>query len=98
MHVKIFYWFKDLVRRRGLTSLNKSTLSMDTRTDVLQKQQSSGVSIVVIRVFATMPFGNLVVAETRMNRFSFQKWNLQKSACDDGVKIELRPVLAQFGA
>ena len=27
-----------------------------------------------------------------------QKWNLQMSACDDGVKIELRPVLAQFGA
>ena len=27
-----------------------------------------------------------------------QKWNLQKSACDDGVKIELRPVFAQFGA
>ena len=27
-----------------------------------------------------------------------QKWNLQKSACDDGVKIELRPVLAQFRA
>ena len=28
----------------------------------------------------------------------FQKWNLQKSASDDGVKIELRPVLAQFKA
>ena len=28
----------------------------------------------------------------------FQKWNLQKSACDDGVKIEIRPVLAQFKA
>ena len=27
-----------------------------------------------------------------------QKWNLQKSACDEGVKIELRPVLAQFRA
>ena len=27
-----------------------------------------------------------------------QKWNLQKSACDDGVKNELRPVLAQFRA
>ena len=27
-----------------------------------------------------------------------QKWNLQKSACDGGVKIELRPVLAQFKA
>ena len=27
-----------------------------------------------------------------------QKWNLQKSACDGGVEIELRPVLAQFGA
>ena len=27
-----------------------------------------------------------------------QKWNLQKSACDDGVKIELRLVLTQFGA
>ena len=27
-----------------------------------------------------------------------QKWNLQKSACDDGVKIESRPVLAQFRA
>ena len=25
-----------------------------------------------------------------------QKWNLQKSASDDGVKIELGPVLAQF--
>ena len=30
--------------------------------------------------------------------FGPQKWNLQKSACDDGVKIELRPVLAQFRA
>ena len=29
---------------------------------------------------------------------SNQKWNLQKSACDDGVKIELRPVLAKFRA
>ena len=27
-----------------------------------------------------------------------QKWHLQKSASDDGVKIELRPVLAQFKA
>ena len=27
-----------------------------------------------------------------------QKWNLQKSASDAGVKIELRPVLAQFRA
>ena len=27
-----------------------------------------------------------------------QKWNLQKSASDEGVKIELRPVLAQFRA
>ena len=27
-----------------------------------------------------------------------QKWKLQKSACDDGVKIELRPVLTQFRA
>ena len=25
-----------------------------------------------------------------------QKWNLQKSASNDEVKIELRPVLAQF--
>ena len=29
---------------------------------------------------------------------SIQKWHLQKSASDDGVKIELRPVLAQFKA
>ena len=29
---------------------------------------------------------------------SFQKWNLQKSACDDGVKNELRLVLAKIGA
>ena len=27
-----------------------------------------------------------------------QKWHLQKSASDDGVKIELRSVLAQFKA
>ena len=27
-----------------------------------------------------------------------QKWHLQKSASDDEVKIELRPVLAQFKA
>ena len=27
-----------------------------------------------------------------------QKWNLHKSACDDGFKIELRPVLTIFGA
>ena len=27
-----------------------------------------------------------------------QKWNLEKSGCDDGIKIELRMVLAQFGA
>ena len=27
-----------------------------------------------------------------------QKWNLQKSACDDGVKNELRLVLAKIGA
>ena len=27
-----------------------------------------------------------------------QKWHLQKSASDDGVKIELRPVLTKFGA
>ena len=27
-----------------------------------------------------------------------QKWNLQKSACDDGVKNELRQVLAKFRA
>ena len=27
-----------------------------------------------------------------------QKWLLQKSAPDDGVKIELRPVLIKFGA
>ena len=29
---------------------------------------------------------------------SSQKWHLQKSASDYGVKIELRPVLAQFKA
>ena len=29
---------------------------------------------------------------------SNQKWNLQKSASDYEVKIELRPVLAQFRA
>ena len=29
---------------------------------------------------------------------TLQKWNLYKSGCDDGVKIELRLVLAQFGA
>ena len=29
---------------------------------------------------------------------SAQKWHLQKSASDDEVKIELRPVLAQFKA
>ena len=28
----------------------------------------------------------------------YQKWHLQKSASDDEVKIELRPVLAQFKA
>ena len=27
-----------------------------------------------------------------------QKWHLQKSASDDGVKIELRPVLIKLGA
>ena len=27
-----------------------------------------------------------------------QKWHLQKSASDDGVKIELGPVLTKFGA
>ena len=27
-----------------------------------------------------------------------QKWQLQKPACDDGFKIELRPVLTKFGA
>ena len=27
-----------------------------------------------------------------------QKWNLHKSACDDGFKIELRPVLTIFEA
>ena len=29
---------------------------------------------------------------------AFQKWHLQKSASDNEVKIELRPVLAQFKA
>ena len=33
-----------------------------------------------------------------LNKTQPQKWNLQKSACDDGVKNELRPVLAQFRA
>ena len=32
------------------------------------------------------------------NRIIIQKWHLQKSASDDEVKIELRPVLAQFKA
>ena len=31
-------------------------------------------------------------------KITSQKWHLQKSASDDGVKIELRPVLAQFKA
>ena len=31
-------------------------------------------------------------------QMQIQKWHLQKSASDDGVKIELRPVLAQFKA
>ena len=41
----------------------------------------------------------LFLAEAGKN-FSYktQKWHLQKSASDDGVKIELRPVLAQFKA
>ena len=30
--------------------------------------------------------------------WTHQKWNLQKSACDDGVKNELRLVLAKIGA
>ena len=33
-----------------------------------------------------------------VNDKHIQKWNPQNSASDDGVKIEFRPVLAQFRA
>ena len=35
---------------------------------------------------------------TDSNLDAAQKWNLQKSACNNEVKIELGPVLAQFRA
>ena len=43
----------------------------------------------------------LIVCQTTLwllNSRILQKWHLQKSASDDEVKIELRPVLAQFKA
>ena len=36
-------------------------------------------------------------AKMCFQRGCIQKWNLQKSGCDDGVKIELRLVLANDG-
>ena len=40
----------------------------------------------------------MIASFIKLRETADQKWNLQKSACDDGVKIDLRPVLTQFRA